>query len=221
LNASFLTMRLHLVRHPKPLVASGVCYGASDVACADVELQTAAVALHSELPKGPKILCSPLQRCERLAQVLLGLEADLAYKTDARLMEMNFGVWEMQAWDAIAPEQLQAWTQDFPAYRCGGSGESAGQLVRRVAQRLLQSAQAGQDEVGQDEVAQDEIWITHAGVIRALQWLSSQPFETFMALAQQRPAPLSQLRAADWPQGVVPFGQVQAWDWPLGWPLDW
>jgi alpha-ribazole phosphatase len=203
-------MKLHLVRHPQPLVDSGVCYGASDVGCSASELQTAALGLQHALPTGLKILCSPLQRCERFAHALYGLEPDLAYKIEARLMEMNFGAWEMQAWNAVAPVQLQAWTDEFLSYSCGGSGESVGQFLQRVAQLLLESAQAGKDQ----------IWITHAGVIRALQWLSGQSFEVFTALAQQRPAPLFQLRAADWPQGAVAFGQVQAWDWPPGWPLD-
>ncbi len=221
-------MRLYCVRHPKPLVDSGVCYGASDVACAASEAQTAAFALRDSLPRGLKILCSPLQRCEHLAQEIQRLEPDLAYKTDARLAEMDFGAWEMQPWNAVPPDELKAWTEDFAVYRCGGSGESAGMFVQRVAQLLVQSAQAGQDQ----------IWITHAGVIRALQWLQAQPLawinawmpelitapfahcsETFFELRGER---LSlwrdQLHARDWPQGALVWCQVQPWDRPLDWP---
>jgi alpha-ribazole phosphatase len=145
------------------------------------------------------------------AQILCRLQPDLAYKTDEKLAEMHFGAWEMQAWDAIAQEELKAWTDDFAAYHCGGSGESAGQFVQRVARRLLSSAQSGEDE----------IWITHAGVIRALQWLGGLSFEGFTALALGREHPceaLSPLRAADWPKGALAFGQLQPWDWPLAWP---
>jgi alpha-ribazole phosphatase len=205
-------MRLYLVRHPQPLVAQGVCYGASDVACNPQVLETAAQELLQVLPKGLRMISSPLQRCEHFTQILCRLQPDLTYKTDEKLVEMHFGAWEMQAWDAIPPEELKAWTDDFAAYRCGGSGESAGQFVQRVAQRLWRSAQS----------SENEIWITHAGVIRALQWLGAQPFEVFTALAQ-RPGllcePLFQLRAADWPKGVVAFGRVQPWDWPPAWPL--
>jgi alpha-ribazole phosphatase len=205
-------MRLYLVRHPQPLVASGVCYGASDVACSAEQIEAGACELLKVLPKGLRVISSPLQRCEHFAQVLCRLQPDLAYITDEKLAEMNFGAWEMRAWDAIAPEEIKAWTDDFANYRCGGSGESAEQFVQRVAQRLWQSAQRGQNE----------IWITHAGVIRALQWLGGQPFEAFTGLAQ-RPAPLceplSALRAADWPKGEVAWCRVQPWDWPLAWPL--
>jgi alpha-ribazole phosphatase len=206
-------MRLYLVRHPQPLVARGICYGASDVVCSAELLETTAHELLKALPTGLRVISSPLQRCEHLAQILCRLQPDLTYKTDEKLAEMHFGAWEMQAWDAIAPEALKAWTDDFAAYRCGGSGESAGQFVQRVAQRLLNSAQSGENE----------IWITHAGVMRALQWLGGQPFEVFTALAQ-RPALqyalLYQLRAADWPQDAVAFGQVLAWAWPQDWPLE-
>jgi alpha-ribazole phosphatase len=202
-------MRLFLVRHPKPLVDSGVCYGASDVACAASELEAAALALRDMLPKGLQIVSSPLQRCEQLAHILYGLEPDLAYKTDVRIAEMNFGAWEMLPWNSVSPDELKAWTDDFAGYRCGGSGESTGMFVQRVAQSLFECAQAGQDQ----------IWITHAGVIRALQWLSGQSFDGFTALVQGS-EPLSQLRAADWPQGAVAFGQAQAWHWPPSWPLD-
>jgi alpha-ribazole phosphatase len=207
-------MRLYLVRHPQPLIASGICYGASDVLCSAEQLEIGAQDLLKELPKDLRMISSPLQRCERLAQVLCRLQPDLSYKTDEKLAEMHFGAWEMQAWDAIAPEELKAWTDDFAAYRCGGSGESAGQFVQRVAQRLLESAQH----------EESEIWITHAGVIRALQWLQTLSFEAFTALVQH-PAPLceplSQLRAADWPKGVVAWCRVQHWDWPSDWPQDW
>jgi alpha-ribazole phosphatase len=203
-------MNLYLVRHPKPLVDDGVCYGATDLVCASSELQKAALGLRDSLPKGLRILSSPLQRCERFAQEIQRLAPDLAYKTDARLTEMSFGAWEMQAWNVLPPAELQAWTDDFSAYRCGGCGESAGQFVRRVAQLLMESAQTGHDQ----------IWITHAGVIRAVQWLSGQSFEDFTALAAQRPEGLFHLRAADWPQSALAFGQGQAWRWPPSWPMD-
>ncbi len=202
-------MRLYLVRHPKPLVEAGICYGVSDLACAASDLQTAVLALRDTLPKACQVISSPLQRCEQLAQVLYGREPDFAYQTDARLAEMDFGAWEMQAWDAISRDELTAWTDDFANYRCGGFGESTGQFVRRVAQRLGQSAQSGEDQV----------WITHAGVIRALQWLHMQPWAVFTALVQGSDS-LCHLRAADWPRGGMAFAQVLTWDWPPAWPLN-
>ncbi|WP_249660897.1 histidine phosphatase family protein [Variovorax sp. PCZ-1] len=205
-------MRLYFVRHPKPQVEAGLCYGASDVVCGAAELESAATHLLSVLPKSLKIISSPLSRCEHLAQILCRREASLAYKTDEKLAEMHFGAWEMKAWAAISPEELSAWTDDFAHYLCGGSGESTAMFVQRVAQRLHESMQSGEDQ----------IWITHAGVIRAVQWLSAQSFELLRALATEpERLLLSHLHAADWPKGEVAFGQLhqgQPWDWPPQWP---
>lgn len=220
-------MRLYLVRHPKPLVDSGVCYGSSDLACEPSELKKTAIMLRDSLPSGLAVISSPLQRCEHLAQVLQGLEPDFSYQTDARLAEMHFGAWEMQAWSSLAPSELEAWTNDFAHFRCGGVGESSAELVRRVTQRLQVSALSGQDQV----------WITHAGVMRALQWLRMQPPTWVEALFKALTLPLEvtcarptlgdaerdlwrdHLHARDWPQGALAFGQVQTWDWPHHWEL--
>jgi alpha-ribazole phosphatase len=199
-------MRLYLVRHPKPLVAAGVCYGASDVVCSHEALESAAHHLRGSLPKGLKMISSPLSRCEQLAQILCRLEPNFAYKTDKKLVEMYFGAWEMQTWDSIAQSELQAWTDDFANLRCGGSGESTAQFVQRVAERLFESLQSGEDQV----------WITHAGVIRAVQWLNEKRCGKSSAdfIAQlDRAWLLSQLRAADWPKGEVAFGQVHPLHW--------
>jgi alpha-ribazole phosphatase len=195
-------MRLYLVRHPKPLVAAGVCYGASDVVCSHEALEFAAHHLLGSLPKGLKMISSPLSRCEQLAQILCRLEPNFAYKTDEKLVEMDFGAWEMQTWDSIGQSELQAWTDDFANFRCGGSGESTAQFVQRVAERLNESLQSGEDQV----------WITHAGVIRAVQWLKGKNSAGFMA-QPDREWLLSQLRAADWPKGEMAFGQA----YPLRW----
>jgi alpha-ribazole phosphatase len=204
-------MQLYLVRHPKPLVAPGLCYGASDVLCRQEEIRASAELLGQRLPKGLKIISSPLQRCEQLAQTLCQQAPHFSYETDEKLAEMNFGSWEMLAWDQIAPHELAAWTQDFASYRCGGCGESVAILLQRVACRL--HATLLQNE--------NQIWITHAGVIRAVQWLAEQPDALIASLtAQLDPVPLlSQIRAAEWPAGEVAFGQLWQGQ-PLRWPLN-
>jgi alpha-ribazole phosphatase len=193
-------MRLYLVRHSRPQVAQGVCYGASDVLCSDEALESAASALIQALPQGLAILSSPLSRCERLAQHLCRREASFAYQTDQKLAEMHFGAWEMMPWDQIAPQELADWTDAFASYRCGGTGESTAMFLQRVAQRLHASVVQGADQ----------IWITHAGVIRAVQWLRLQPPALLgQLIAQPDPGSLlSHLRAADWPKGEVAWCQV-------------
>jgi alpha-ribazole phosphatase len=208
-------MRLYLVRHPAPDLPAGICYGATDVACTPQALAQGAQEVLPSLPLGLTMISSPLQRCERLAQSLYGLRPDLIYKTDAKLAEMDFGAWEMQPWAEIAGAALSAWTDDFAHFRCGGSGESVAKLVQRVAACLARSLQAGCDE----------IWVTHAGVIRALFWLKGQSaFQLWakglIAGRQERTIPelpgelLGSLRAADWPQIEVPWNRVLTWECP-------
>ena len=172
-----------VARHAQPLIAPGICYGQLDVP-ADVEA-TAACAreLARALPPGITVLCSPLQRCEQLANVLIGLRADLAYKTDLRLMEMNFGQWEGQRWDDIGAAAIDAWVADFAHHQPGG-GESVGQFMQRVAAVWDETALAADTPT---------LWITHAGVIRAATLLQS---------GQRQIA-----SAAQWPAAALQFGR--------------
>lgn len=174
-------MKLWLVRHAQPLVAPGVCYGASDVAADADATQACAVQLAHVLPQGLRLITSPLQRCERLAQQIQGLRPDLMLKCDARLAEMDFGCWEGQRWDAIPPAAFDAWMADFGAHPFGGR-ESVDALLQRVAAARAETAQQGLDAV----------WITHAGVIRAMDLLA-QGIERLA-------------RAEQWPQHAPDFG---------------
>lgn len=174
-------MSLWLVRHAQPLVAPGVCYGALDVPADPDATVRAAQALAGVLPQRLAVQVSPLQRCEQLAQCLRGLRPDLTFKTEVRLQEMDFGVWEGVAWSSIPREALDAWTDDFGQHRFGGV-ESANDVLQRVAQvwDVYQAAH------------QPMVWITHAGVIRAA-----------TLLAQGR----CNVRAAhDWPREAPAFG---------------
>lgn len=173
-------MKLWLVRHAQPLIAPGVCYGQLDVPVSVEANRVCAETLAEVLSHGIKIICSPLQRCEQLAQVLSGLRADLSYKTDLRLKEMNFGQWEGQRWDDIGATDIDAWVADFANHRPGG-GESVRQFMHRVA--AAWDAAHGQP---------DMLWITHAGVIRAAMLLHSGQREI--------------LHASQWPADAPAFG---------------
>ncbi|MBI2750340.1 MAG: histidine phosphatase family protein [Burkholderiales bacterium] len=175
-------MTLWLVRHARPLVEPGVCYGALDVAADVAATQAAAGALAAELPRGLTVYASPLQRCEQLTQALRELRPDLTCKTDARLAEMDFGAWEGQRWDAIARAELDAWTDAFASWRCGGGECVQGFMARAAA--------AWDDMLAQDQPA---VWITHAGVIRAT---------TLLAQGQRQIS-----RADQWPVDAPAFGQ--------------
>jgi alpha-ribazole phosphatase len=152
-------MKLWIVRHAKPVIESGVCYGVLDIAADATHTSQAARALAQALPMHCKVWVSPLQRCKQLANVLSDLRADLKPQTDTRLREMDFGKWEGVAWDEIPLAAMQAWTDDFGANRFGGV-ESANDVLARAAD-LWHAAQQQPDE--------NLVWITHAGVARA--WL--------------------------------------------------
>jgi alpha-ribazole phosphatase len=153
-------MKLWLVRHAQPLIGPGICYGRHPVAADAGATAQCAQALARFLPEGCRVASSPLQRCEQLSRILQGLRPDLAYETDPRLQEMDFGQWEGRAWQDIAPAELQAWTDDFANYPAGGDGESVSQVMARVASAF--DALRG---------PADTLWITHAGVMRAVHLL--------------------------------------------------
>jgi alpha-ribazole phosphatase len=196
-------MQLWLVRHARPLVEPGICYGALDVHADPHATALAATELAATVPIGSFVMHSPLQRCELLAQSFVGLRPDLASNPEPNLREMNFGAWEGQRWDHIAKAELQDWTDDFANYRCGGTGESTAQIIQRVHRALLSCIQ---NNVRLDHCA-THVWITHAGVMRAALWLHQRGAAT---LGAQPLCP----RADEWPRLALDSGQVLKLDWP-------
>ncbi|KQP23275.1 histidine phosphatase family protein [Pseudorhodoferax sp. Leaf267] len=185
-------MQLWLVRHAALPQAAGLCYGATDLAADAAHTEATALRLAAQLPPIARAWCSPLQRCRVLADRLQALQPGLAIASDARLAEMDFGAWECQPWDAIGAAALDAWTDDFAAYRPGG-GESVAQLMQRVGAALRHCAAMP---------AAHGLWITHAGVIKTAQWLASG-----------RP-PIA--HATQWPRESVAFGAWTVLDLPTG-----
>ena len=153
-------MKLWLVRHARPLAPDGICYGASDIPADAADTALAAQRLAQQLPTGVPVFCSPLTRCVQLADALVAVRPDLVAMQDARLREIDFGIWEGQVWADIPCAAMQTWTDDFFQHRFGGK-ESVQDLMGRVAAALhdtrLPSAGA----------RHEALWITHAGVARA------------------------------------------------------
>lgn len=171
---------LWLARHARPLIASGTCYGALDVAADPALTLAAAQALAGELPQRMGVQVSPLQRCQQLADALQGLRPDLFFATDAGLREMDFGSWEGVAWADIPRAAVEAWTADF-ATHCFGGKESANDVLVRVS--VAWDAR---------KPGADTLWITHAGVAQAA------------ALLQAGTRHVAQ--ASDWPTTGLPCG---------------
>ena len=146
-------MRLHLIRHTAPIVAPGICYGRSELAVSDADCVALASGLAGQWAAQLPLYSSPLQRCRQLAAVL-----HPAPIFDARLMEIDFGSWEMRAWDAIARTEIDAWAADFLAYAPGGQ-ENLRQMQARVRQFIRQLEHEGVAEA---------VLVCHAGVIKIL-----------------------------------------------------
>lgn len=175
-------MKLWLVRHAKPLIEAGVCYGATDLSADLQASRTSAAALSAILPVGLPVFFSPLQRCEQLVHILKGLRPDLSFSSDDRLVEMDFGCWEGVRWDQIPKAEIDLWTAAFASHRFGGR-ESVNELMARVRWSLQDTALSGPQAV----------WISHAGVIRAAS-LIAQGLSVMTSAAQ-------------WPKEVTAFGQ--------------
>lgn len=139
-------MRLFLVRHPQPDVAAGTCYGRTDLALADPPAACAA-ALRPLLPPNAPLYSSPLRRCRQLAEYL-----HPAPIFDDRLRELDFGAWEMQAWDAIDRAALDSWAA-APLGFVPPGGEAVASLRRRVVEFLAQLPAAA-------------VLVAHAGVMK-------------------------------------------------------
>ncbi|MEW6693449.1 MAG: histidine phosphatase family protein [Pseudomonadota bacterium] len=153
-------MRLWLVRHAATTAPPDVCIGRTDVPASDDATAQAARRLHAALPARLAWRVSPSVRARQLAQGLQALRPHLrAPVVDARLAELDFGAWEGQRWDAVPRAELDAWAAAFADHRPGG-GESVRALLRRVRAAL--------HTVVDDAPALDQVWITHAGVIRAV-----------------------------------------------------
>ena len=172
---------LWLVRHAQPLVAPGICYGATDLPADAAATRLCADDLALRLPRGCRVRSSPLQRCTQLTEALIALRPDLQTSVDPRLAEMDFGCWEGWRWDAIPRAAIDAWTAQFGPWRFGGR-ESVQQLLDRVT-RAWKETRA---------VPGPSVWVTHAGVVRAALLLSRGT--TVLTRSDQ------------WPSDSVPYG---------------
>lgn len=158
--------RLWLVRHPRPAVPVGLCYGRTDVPVDDAHLQALLQSLPARLPAGAALYSSPLSRCLRLARGLqqAGFQPPVI---DPRLQEMHFGDWEGRDWAQVPREQIDAWRDDLVGYTPPG-GESVAALAAR-AMAFVADLPAPVGEA---------VLVTHAGVIQTLlQRLLEAPLE--------------------------------------------
>lgn len=176
-------MDLVLIRHARPAVASGLCYGQLDLALAmPISPDPACMAAPLVALPPERIVTSPAVRARDTAAGLMrqlggescgqlhgqlhgqlpgpaaGQFPAVPCQIESRLRELDFGCWEGQPWDAIARADLDDWAANLMTARPHG-GESAAQVMARVV-----------DWAGELDAAAPTCWwvVTHAGPMRML-----------------------------------------------------
>jgi len=148
-------MEIYLIRHTAPKIDKGICYGQFDIDVQD-SFEDEVVAIKKNISaciEKVTVYSSPLIRCKKLA---LCFSEEITF--DKRLMEVNFGDWELQPWDAINEDDLNTWMGDFVNVT-PPNGESYVQLSERVNTVF--------DAIVNDS-GKNKIIVAHGGVIRAL-----------------------------------------------------
>ncbi|MEO0913336.1 MAG: alpha-ribazole phosphatase family protein [Pseudomonadota bacterium] len=170
-------MGLTLLRHTRPEIDEGICYGRSDLGLpAGAEAEMAA-ALDGLRDAPDAIVTSPAERCRQLAE-LAGQRFGLRVRQIPDLWEMDFGRWEGIAWAEIPRAELDAWAADFQHAQPHG-GESVAEMAARVEGALAALRGGGPTLV-----------VCHAGVQkvaaammgRAEAWTLSIPYGQWIAM---------------------------------------
>lgn len=148
---------IFLIRHTKPDVEQGICYGWTDLDtnCSfekELEIIKEKTGDLSEY----KFTSSPLLRCKKLAE-RLAENNDISY--DNRIKELNFGEWEGLKWDDIKADKIKYWCDDYINNRVPG-GESFQDLLDRVSSFW--------EEI---DMSENHVIIAHDGVLRAITYL--------------------------------------------------
>lgn len=153
---------LYLVRHGETELGSGIVAGSTDVALSAEGAQSIRTLRELWLDGSPDILMSsPLTRTRETAG-LLGAKWGLELRTDPRLVEMDFGEWEGQAWDDVCEhdaDRFRQWSADWVREPAPG-GESFGEVAKRCAGWLQEASKRLDNKT--------VVVVAHSGTIRAL-----------------------------------------------------
>lgn len=144
---------MYLIRHDQ-VGLEGLCYGQSDIDSI-VDYQKSALKIKPYIPTDLKyVYTSPLRRCAMLAECLF---PSTSIRSEADIMEVNFGQWEQQAWSHIPRDQIDIWART-PTHFQFPEGEHLYAFYQRVADFW--------STIADDQ--EDICLVTHAGVIRVL-----------------------------------------------------
>ncbi len=172
-------MTLYIWRHPKPLAATGICLGQTDMAVDARKIKRLAnqIQRFARIHQLPKVIwVSPLQRSFKVGERLtkLGFDCHIADE----LSEINFGAWDGLLWAQIAKEEIDIWCDNFASF-APDNGENLQQLFSRV-ETWLQAQAVNNSAI---------LVVGHAGWINAAKMVATR---------QEIPK-----LASDWPRSVA------------------
>ncbi|MDH4127503.1 MAG: alpha-ribazole phosphatase [Spirochaetota bacterium] len=144
-----------MIRHTNVIIDKGICYGQSELELTDSFItQAESIKKHLADTNSISIISSPSTRCIKLAEYI----SDDIVEKDDRLLEFNFGDWEMKNWDDIPYNDLNKWMRDYIYTKCPG-GESFIDFYNRCKSFFTDLL---------EKIIKNTIIITHGGVIRTL-----------------------------------------------------
>jgi len=146
---------LYFIRHTSVNVKEGICYGYSDVEASQT-FESEVKILKKKFSISPQMIfySSPLKRCILLAERLSISDPII----DTRLIELNFGDWELKDWSLINKTEREKWLNDFVNFRCP-NGESYLDLYKRATDFFEALVEKNYENVA---------IITHGGFIRSI-----------------------------------------------------
>ena len=155
---------IYFIRHSKPLIEAGTCYGHLDCPVADdYEHQLAKIISYFEGIKINAIYSSPLIRCSVLAEDIAKEYVDEAIVYDNRLKEIHFGDWEGKKWNDIAREKIDEWNENRLSF-CFPNGESPEIFHERVLQVSNEFFEFDTSNI----ILKSIVVVAHSGVICSL-----------------------------------------------------
>ncbi len=165
---------IFLLRHAKPIIKEGICYGQLDI---PLELRHY-LKIRSELSNTIKKLCikwdviysSPLKRCKLLA-IYLNKKLSIPVIFEDSLKEFHYGLWEGKSYKDIEQEFTE-WSKNYLS-QSTPCGESFKEFLKRVESFYY--------KIIFENI--NCIIVTHIGVIRCFYLLHQNlPIEKFFDL---------------------------------------
>jgi len=146
---------LYFIRHTSVNVKEGICYGYSDVDLSQT-FESEVKILKKKFSISPEMVfySSPLKRCILLAERLSITDPII----DTRLIELNFGDWELKDWSLINKTEREKWLNNYVNFRCP-NGESYLDLYKRATDFFEDLIKESYKNVA---------IITHGGFIRSI-----------------------------------------------------